>query len=127
MIENPADVEADVLPLSEIIHGDVIIRSLGPLIHLSSIRYEAFHKIAKSNAHVATSRVNIPYTLALKHQLILSHRLLLNDGLYDNVTVGLTVFLENSKLPVELVSFLARDNQKWTLVKWIKTNGITYL
>lgn len=51
-----------------LVHYPRLIKSVGPLSHLSSIRFEVFHKIGKTIANV-TSRKNIVYTLAIKHQL----------------------------------------------------------
>lgn len=48
------------------VHYPEIIRRMGPLQNLSSIRYEGFHKISKTYASIVTSKKNITLTLALK-------------------------------------------------------------
>lgn len=52
-----------------------IIKKMGPVNALSSMRFEAFHKIGKTNAHIVTSRVNLLQTLSLLYQLRVCHRL----------------------------------------------------
>ncbi|KAJ8911939.1 hypothetical protein NQ315_016281 [Exocentrus adspersus] len=74
-----------------LIHYPKIITNVGPLNTLSSMRYEAFHKIGKTNAHIVTSRINIIYTLAIRYQLKLFHRFQCNTGLRNNVLVGKTI------------------------------------
>lgn len=58
------------------IHYPERMRLLVPLWNISSIRFESKHREGKIIAHSAISRVNICYTVALRHQLKLSHRLL---------------------------------------------------
>jgi hypothetical protein len=52
------------------------------------MRFESKHRQSKLTANVTASRVNIPYTLALKHQLKLNQRFLHNVGLVKDIEVG---------------------------------------
>lgn len=56
-----------------LIHYPQIIIKMGPLKNLSCARFEAKHKEIKQYAKVIASRLNPPYTLALKQQLQLTH------------------------------------------------------
>lgn len=73
-----------------IVHYPRLLKRLGPLKHLSCFRFEAKHKQFKETAKVIRSRRNCPYTLALKHQLILSHRFLSKKGFSDRLSLGPT-------------------------------------
>lgn len=69
-----------------LIHYPWIMRRVGPLIHLSSIRFESKHRESKTFANVVASRVNITHTLAIKHQLKQCHRFITKSGLGDCIT-----------------------------------------
>ncbi|XP_031329046.1 uncharacterized protein LOC116160057 [Photinus pyralis] len=103
------------------------IKSVGPLGKLSSIRFEAFHKVGKTNAHVVTSRRNIIHTLSVRYQLRLCHRLIFKIGLQNSIEVGTSVTLDSNNeryvysqiLPILL-------NRQFSIVKWILYNGRFY-
>ena len=59
-----------------LIHYPHVMRLMGPLSGLSSIRFEAKHQQGKKTSKTTSCRVNICRTIAIKHQLILSHRFL---------------------------------------------------
>jgi hypothetical protein len=73
-----------------LVHYCSIIESIGPLINIWSMRYEAKHKEFKNNARVVTCRKNLTYTLALKHQLIFNERLVSKRRLCDQHDIGRT-------------------------------------
>lgn len=106
-----------------LLHYSRIIKKFGPLSRLSSIRYEAFHKISKSNANVVSSRRNIPLTLSIKHQLRLAHRLISNKGFLDNITIGTL-----SKIEEEELSFCCNLSQTKNtfIVSWVRVNGYLF-
>ena len=57
-----------------LVHCPRIMREVGPLSKILSIRSEAVHRVGSSR--VSTSRVNVCKTIAIKHQLILNWKLL---------------------------------------------------
>jgi len=63
-----------------LLHYPRIMQQRGPLKQMSSIRFEAKHKELKQTANAITSRKNPAYTLAVKHQLQLNYRFILNRG-----------------------------------------------
>lgn len=56
-----------------LLHYGQLMRRFGPLKYMSSIRFEAKHKMFKNNSKVVTSRKNAPYTL-LYYTLYLSFK-----------------------------------------------------
>lgn len=69
-------------------HYPSSIKRLGPLHMLSSMRYEGFHRVGKTNAHIVSSRVNIIKTLAIRYQLRLCYRLQYKIGLNNKFEFG---------------------------------------
>ncbi|XP_044013988.1 uncharacterized protein LOC122856376 [Aphidius gifuensis] len=62
-----------------LIHHPRVLQLCGSLWKISTMRYEAKHREAKITSRTAISRVNICKTIAIKHQLQLNYRFLLND------------------------------------------------
>jgi hypothetical protein len=107
-----------------LVHYPSTMLCVGPLKHLSSIRYEAMHKLSKVNAHIVNSRINLPYTLSLKLQLRLAYRLLSNKGIENSFETGkflgtLQNYNLNDAFPTDCISDLY-------VVSWAKINGIFY-
>ncbi|KYM95709.1 hypothetical protein ALC62_13615, partial [Cyphomyrmex costatus] len=102
----------------------------GPLVQMSSIRFEAKHKELKQTAKAVSSRRNPAYTLALKHQLQLNYRLfILNKGFEKRVEWGTILYesLTDIDLYIDFKSILPSvsfDNYK--CISWIKVNGTFY-
>ena len=61
-----------LIPKHLLVHYPRIMREVGPLSKVSSIRFEAVHQVGKKCSRVSTSRVNVCKTIAIKHQLILN-------------------------------------------------------
>lgn len=71
-----------------LLHYPNLILKLGPLAHISSMRYEAKHREFKQYAHVSCSRINLPHSLANKHQMKLCHRFQTKEGLLLVTEIG---------------------------------------
>jgi hypothetical protein len=56
------------------IHYPSVMRMMGPLWKISSMRYESKNKEGKVTSHAAICRINICRTIAVKHQLKLAYR-----------------------------------------------------
>src|SRR5262249_20276361 len=91
------------------IHYPTIIRRMGPLKNLSSIRYEGFHKISKTYASIVTSRKNITLTLAIKLQLHCCYRFLSKKGLNDIIEIGKQIGLLSCDTNAHLVALIHRE------------------
>ncbi|KYN04985.1 hypothetical protein ALC62_04128, partial [Cyphomyrmex costatus] len=80
------DVGNSIPPI--ILHYARKIKDFGPLRYLSSIRFEAFHKLSKTNARLVNSRINIVFTLSLNLQLKFAHRILSKKGFDPKIVYG---------------------------------------
>lgn len=69
------------------IHYPRLIRLHGPPVHLWSMQCERKHRQSKQTARVSLSRVNLPFTLMLKHALQLCFRFLSAIGFQNTVNV----------------------------------------
>jgi len=67
-----------------LLHYPDIMKKVGPLSHLWSMRYESKHRESKLTGHSITSRKNICLTLALKHQLKFAYRLLSKSSILSS-------------------------------------------
>lgn len=64
-------------------HYADIMNKIGPLCHIIwSMRFESKHRESKMTAVSITSRKNICYTLALKHQLKLVYKIISQNIFY---------------------------------------------
>lgn len=69
-------------------HYAQIIKKIGPLKHIWSMRLEAFHKVLKNISDATASRKNIALTNAKKNQLMFAFRLLKNGVLLNKSVQG---------------------------------------
>ncbi|KAB0793118.1 hypothetical protein PPYR_12738 [Photinus pyralis] len=106
-----------------ILHYASIMKMVGPLRHIWSMRYESKHRQSKVTAGVTCSRRNILYTLALKHQLILANRFLNNHVLKRNYSLGPNICMGDTMLTD--INYPA-NFKDCPIYKWISINGITY-
>lgn len=68
-----------------LVHYPDIMLKIGPLVNISSLRYESKHREFKLCANTVASRVNITKTLAIKQQLNLCYRFLGKKGFQEEV------------------------------------------
>ena len=81
-----------------LLHYPRIIELIGSLRDFWSMRVEAEHKPSKVTAHVSNSRINLPYTLALKNQVQQCYSFLCKDSLIDKTEYGLAEKLAGQTL-----------------------------
>ncbi|XP_048583720.1 uncharacterized protein LOC5498446 isoform X2 [Nematostella vectensis] len=86
------------------VHMPTTILKLGPLVHSWCMRYEAKHHYFKRTAILLGNWINLPFSLAKRHQEGLCYRLQTAGG-------GLSTFIEKGK------ESLAGDVSYWNLVK----------
>lgn len=111
-------------------HYPYVMLKSGPLIYLSSLRYESKHRQSKLSANIS-SRVNITKTFAIKHQLQLSNRIMSSKGFQTTIDLKkdtlvdinsiIPYFQEISKRNVNLHNF-----QKVYVTKRIKIHETIY-
>lgn len=70
-----------------LLHYGLILSKTGPPNNFSSFRYEAKHRKSKLSSNVVASRVNITKTLAIKYQLMQSHKFVTGKGFSNTVLV----------------------------------------
>lgn len=104
------------------------MRLFGPLKNMSSIRYEAKHKQIKETSKIITSRKNPSYSLAIKHQLQFSHRIVRNIGFSDDLSYGLS--FGKLRLTSQFEKFKeylsSNDFINFNCYSWIRINGTRY-
>ena len=71
-----------------LVHYPSVMRKVGPLWHISCMKFESKHREGKRTSHSSICRVNICRTIALKHQLILNYRFLSKNSTYPCYTCG---------------------------------------
>lgn len=109
-------------------HYPRLLRKVGPLINISSIRFEAKHRQFKAAAHAVSSRKNIPYTLAIKNQLFFSQRLLAQKGLKADICCGKHNILSTESREFKIFRDYANctDLDKYVCTTWVIINGTKY-
>jgi len=60
-----------------LVHYPRVLREMGPLGNISSMRCEGKHRWGKTVSKVSTNRINVQHSIALKEQYILNHRLIM--------------------------------------------------
>lgn len=110
-----------------LLHYAKIMKKYGPL--MSSFRFEAKHRQLKNYAKVITSRVNSPYTLALKNQLKLCYRFVCAEGFlnclqHDAKIIKLTDISEYFDIKDALHPELIHNDLN--TVSWAIVNGTRY-
>ncbi|CAG9765739.1 unnamed protein product [Ceutorhynchus assimilis] len=105
-----------------LLHYHRILKLVGPLCHISSMRFEAKHRDLKTNSNNVRSRKNLPLTLALRIQLKNCYRFLSGTGLSNIITYG-SVYEEIFDFSEHKVDEL-KDNVFF--VPWYEKNGIKF-
>lgn len=112
-----------------LLHYPRLLGRIGPLKNVSSIRFEGKHRQMKAAANAVSSRRNILYTMALKNQLIMCHRLLAKNGFSSTTEIGSEDinFLQSKEYTVfaAFLNFNVPTNEYFATM-WIKINGIKY-
>ncbi|KAJ1521836.1 hypothetical protein ONE63_003471 [Megalurothrips usitatus] len=109
------------------LHYSTLMLMLGPLVHLSSIRCEAKHRELKQVARATNSRINLPYTVVLKHQLRQCYRFMSGDGLKVEFAVGLTQLVHREIIdPQGLLRDFIPPNGFVNVAKWVSVCGVYF-
>lgn len=112
-------------------HYPRIMAAVGPLANISCIRYEAKHHIFKLNSKGNNSRINIPYSLAIKNQLRFNYRILSKSGLNENVVLGPIISCKELRdyLHYSIIqNYFSYDitPQHICSINWIRKGGALY-
>lgn len=103
-------------------HYCTVIRLMGPVVHMSMMRFEAKHKYFKNCVKRSCNYVNINKTLALKHQKLMCEQ---DNGYKDEPVTGAKkgfseVFFE---LHSEIFASKNIDANDICEVGWLQSNG----
>ena len=77
-----------IVKFHNLLHMTRLIKQMGPSRFFSSIRFEGRHKDFKEYSDVTNNQINSPHSLALKNQLTLSYRFMLNEGFTNRLILG---------------------------------------
>ena len=88
MFKNSFPTEPIKPKMHNLTHYGTILEQSGPIITLSTSKYETKHKSKKNEASAANSRVNITHTLCMKESLVLCYRFLSKGNLSMNTDYG---------------------------------------
>lgn len=112
------------------IHYPTVIEQSGPIVKLSSIRFEAKHKSKKTEANASSNRKNITQTLCIKEQLVLCYRLMSKKSLVVNDDIGVEECLDHISLDANFQLFRHFLPSEFCgpciKLSWAKVNGIVY-
>jgi len=111
-----------------LINYPMVMRKVGPLINIWSMRFEAKHKEAKTAAAAITSRKNICYTLVLKSQLKMSHQFYHTTNFdFSNLShVGKVLNITSAMKENLSITLNNPDIYKSQFVSWINFKGTRY-
>lgn len=72
-----------------LLHYARVMMQCGPLVSLSVIRLEGFHKVLKKISNVVMSRKNIALSIATQYQFRFCYRLMAQENFLSNILTGL--------------------------------------
>lgn len=106
-----------------LVHYPTVLREMGPLCHLSSMRFEGKHFSGKLVAKASRNRTNVCHSIALKEQYTLNYRFLNNPSLSNFVSGPLLRDCDTS----EDVTFFRNEgiicSNKIIRTKWLEFLG----
>ncbi|KAE8738602.1 hypothetical protein FOCC_FOCC015916 [Frankliniella occidentalis] len=110
------------------LHYAHLMTVVGPLLHLSSMRWESKHRELKQVARATNSRINLPYTVIMKCMLRLAYRFLSGDGLRVEFSVGSTSPVPRRIIDPEgiLHHFVDANEEIYNVAKWITVCGVYF-
>lgn len=101
-----------------LLHYQRVIEQIGPPILVSAFKFESKHKELKAVAQSISCRKNLPLTLATRHQLKSSYRLIAQNGFADCISCGKVIHVHH--YPSEL------NDDKFICVEYFEINGLKY-
>ena len=113
------------------LHYAEIIEDVGPPDPLSCYRIESKHRQGTKIASDSQNRINLPFTIAKRHQLKLATRFLCNRGLVPKFEYSAVQFVKPSYLKdiLRFQSIIPPDHleEPWSVVKFLELNGVKYV
>ncbi|KAJ1518948.1 hypothetical protein ONE63_011436 [Megalurothrips usitatus] len=114
-----------------LLHYARLLTVIGPFCNLSTIRYEAKHRLITMTANACMSRVNLARTVAIKHQLGFCFRVVSNRSIRQDIEYGPIHVVDLSELDTYPSFRLTLPNDileepNQSAVSWVKFKGTTY-
>lgn len=98
-------------------HYPTLIRRYGPLYYISSMRYEAQHKILKNYCKNTSCRINLSLSLDRKIRYNFDSRLMSKIGFSDNICIGSSKYIN-----LNYCDMLGRLQKSQRLERLLKEN-----
>lgn len=113
-----------------LVHYPRVMMQSGPLILLSVMRLEGFHKTLKKIANVVMSRQNIAFSIAARHQLSFCYKLMAQESIIPTIEVGskyinITKHDRFNLFAPLLPTNILRDPYSF-VVNWVNYKGTQY-
>ena len=111
-----------------LLHYPQMIENVGPCKNLCCMRTEAKHRPSKIAAHLSNSSVNLPLTVAIKHQYQQCYDFMCQDSLIFLIESGATQTPYDEKL-MNFREYLSSDFLNDSGVNspsWLRIDNITY-
>ncbi|KAE8752338.1 hypothetical protein FOCC_FOCC000810 [Frankliniella occidentalis] len=111
------------------LHYSHLMTVVGPLLPISTMRWEGKHREMKQVARATSSRINLRKTVLLKCMLKLAYRFLSGDGLRVEFQVGKTVPVRRQIIDPEgiLEHYILNANAKIFITsEWLTVCGVYF-
>ena len=109
------------------LHYPDCMLNIGPLRHVWAMRFESKHRELKNMSSISNSKINTPFTIAMKSQLKNVERFGSNKGLLNIVEISKILNFEQKiyqhKCNNDCKTFL---NSGLKTILWFKQNNITF-
>lgn len=113
-----------------LLHFGRVFDMVGPVSHLSCMRFEAFHHNLKKSATVNMCRINLAHSVATKEQLNFCYRIIANNSILSTINVGPGAIVNlQSHLKYEAFRFSLpqiQNEPKYFSPNWIVYKGTRY-
>lgn len=109
-----------------LVHYPYVMSFIGLIQDISSIRFEAKHQVFKEVSRVCKNRKNLLHTLAMKHQIKISHLLLSYNEISFESTQIICSKVRISKKDESFKNMFQLNANKFEYVKWIQYLNIKY-
>lgn len=100
-----------------------VIRTMGPVIYLSMMRFENKHKYFKNHVKKSNNFMNINKSLALQHQQYICKQ---EKSYEDEITTGAKTTMHDDFINADIFASQITNGNPIFNVKWLRCNGTTF-
>lgn len=109
-----------------LLHYPGIIREMGPIIHMSMMRYEAKHKALKTTAKRGNNYINITKTISMRHQAELVYKGYTYSNEIDCGKISRRDILDFNAQEREIVEKILEKEEMLCEIQWYQINNFTF-